>query len=156
MKVQHDEYIDADLETSTLEIKTDSSQGSDDKLEVEFFNSDGDYAGAVIVDFTSPSQYQLRWCTTSRTNFPTALPAATDKVWRISLTRTSGIKLVIHCDEVQVLNVLMSDTTCGYGSWNHHWSRDIKQIRFRSFDTASDYYRLRGKGRYVENKSVEL
>ena len=155
-EVQRGVYIDADLETSTLEIKTDSSPGSDETVEVNLYNSDGDYAGAVILDFTSPSQYQLRWCTLSRTNFPTALPTESDKVWTISLTKTSGIRLVIHCNEAEVLNVLMSDTTCSYGSWNYHWSIDVQKIRFRSIDTASDYYRLRGKSRYVENKSVEL
>ena len=149
-------YIDADLENSPLEIKTDSSLGSDETVEVEFYNSEGDYAGAVILHFTSPSQYQLRWCTTSKTGFPTKLPTDTNKVWKISLTRTSGIRLVIHCNEVEVLDLLMSDSTCGYGSWNFHWSKDVEKIRFKSIDTASDFYRLRGRGRYVANLSLKL
>ena len=135
-------YIDADLENSPLEIKTDSSLGSDEKVSVWFRTSEGSYAGAVILYFTSTIQYKLWVCTYPSTNFPTALPTDTNKVWRITLTKTSGIRLVIHCNEVEVLDFLMSDSTCSSSSlWNSIWSRDVKEIYFSSSDTASDYYR---------------
>ena len=136
-----DGYIDADLENSPLEIKTDSSLGSDETVLVYFFNSEGDDAGTIIFHFTSTLQYQLWYCTNSRTNFPTELPTETDKVWRISLTRTSGIRLVIHCNEVEVLSILLSDSTCTSSSWNSVWSRDVEEIKFSISDSASDYYR---------------
>ena len=137
--------IDADLENSPLQIKTDSSLGSDETVHVWFYSSD-DYnyryaAGGVILHFTSTPKYQLGWCTYNTTNFSTALPNETDKVWRISLTRTSGIRLVIHCNEVEVLNILMSDSTCNEEGWSEYWSRDVETIRFKNIDTASDYYR---------------
>ena len=133
--------IDADLETSPLEIKTDSSVGSNEEVIVWFSTSEGDRAGDVILYFTSTPQYEL-WACTSRTNFPTELPTDTNKVWRITLTKTSGIRLVIHCNDVEVLNVLMSDSTCDNNRWNKYWSRDVKKARFASSDTASDYHRL--------------
>ena len=134
-------YIDADLENSSLEIKTDSVFGSDERVSVWFYNSDyKSTAGGVILHFTSTPQYELWYCT-SKTNFSTALPTGTNKVWRISLIRTSGIRLVIHCNDVEVLNLLLSDTTCSSSYWNGYWSRDVEKIIFRSSDTASDFYR---------------
>ena len=133
--------IDADLENSPLEIKTHNSLGSDEAVDVELLTSEGDKAGGVILHFSSIPQYELWYCTSSKTNFPTALPTDTNKVWRITLTRTSGIRLVIHCNEVEVLNVLMSDSTCNEERWSEYWSRDVEKIYFSSSDTASYFYR---------------
>ena len=145
-----------DLETSILELRTYSSLGSDKKVKVEFFRYYSSSAGGVTLQFTSTPQYELYKCTNSRTDFPTELPTEEEKVWRISLTKTSGIRLVIHCNEVQVLNVLMSDSTCGYSSWNYYWSRDVEKIRFNRWDSASEYYRLRGKGMAYRGISFKL
>ena len=147
-QVKLDEYIDADLESSPLEIKTDSFLGSYEKVWVNFYTSEGEYAGGVIFLFLSTLQYWIRGCSNSRTDFPAALMTDTIKVWRISLTRTSGIRLVIHCNNEEVLNFVLSDSTCSYGSeWSDTWNKDIKQIRFEEGDTASDYYTGRGNCR---------
>ena len=103
---------------------------------MKFFSSAELDAGRVVVRFNDIVQHRLYNCYSSYTDFPTVLPAAKDKVWRITLTRTSGIRLVIHCNEVEVLNILMSNSTCD-------WSRHIERIRFSPYDTASDYYRVR-------------
>ena len=147
--------MNTDLETSILEIRTDASLGSDKKLEVEFFRYYSSSAG-VTLHFTSTPQYELKNCINSRTDFPTDLPAEKEKVWRITLTKTSGIRLVIQCNEVEVLNILLSDTTCSYSSWNYYWRRDVDKIRFDSWDTASNYYRLRGKGTAYRGTSFKL
>ena len=111
---------------------------------MSFSTSERDYAGEVILLFTSPPQYVLLSysCVTSATNFPTALPTDTNKVWRITLTKTSGNRLVIHCNEVIVLNVLLSDSTCSNSKsaqWGDSCSKDIENILFKSGDRA--YYR---------------
>ena len=137
------------METSILEIKTDSSLGSYERVNVDFFKYYSSSATGVTLHFTSPPQYELKYCTYSRTDFSTDLPTETDKVWRITMIKTPGIRLVIQCNEVEVLNFLLSDSTCSYSSWNYYWNRDVAKIRFDSWDTASDYYRLRGKGRHV-------
>ncbi|KAL5263941.1 hypothetical protein ACHWQZ_G005133 [Mnemiopsis leidyi] len=147
-----------DLETTPLEIKTNSTLESGDYVEVYFYNSQGEEAGAVWIYFNSTPQYGLVWCS-SRTNFTSNLPAAVDKVWRISLTRTSGIRLQIHCNDVEVVNTLLSDDTCGYSDWRKFWSRDVEKIAFPEYDTASDYYRLyqQGEGNWTAVKpAVDL
>ena len=107
-----------------------------------FHTSQRDYAGGVYIYFTSTPQYKIYFCTTSRTNFQTDLPTAKEKVWRITKTRNSeDIRIQIHCNEVEVVNILMSDTTCSVSNWNSYWSRDVRKIHFTSWDTATDFYK---------------
>ena len=138
--VQRDVKIDFNLEEYSLNIKTDNTLASDDVVYVELFTSQGDYTGELHLFFSSTPQYYIGACSTADTTFPTNLPPANDKVWRVTLTRTSGIRLVVHCNEVEVLNILMSDSTCGASSWSTFWSREVAKIKFYSRGTASDYY----------------
>ena len=135
--------INFDLENSPLQIKTDSVVGSDELVSVRFDSGSSSSWKGVSLSFSSPPQYQLYNCYTSRTNFPTDLPSKTDKVWTITLSRISGeIRVVVHCNEKEVLNVVLSDTTCSWSKWRDYWSRNVDEIYFPSIrDTASDYYR---------------
>ena len=139
--VQRNVRMDFNLEEYSLNIKTDSKLGSNDKVAVHLCTSQEYFAGALILYFRSTPQYRIRYCNTDLTNFPTNLPPDNDKVWRVTLTRTSSIRLVVHCNEVEVLNYLISDTTCDDSNWSTNWSREVPKIRFSSlYDTASDYY----------------
>ena len=106
-----------------------------------FYTSQGYYAARVYLYFTSTPQYEIYRCNSDKNDFSTSLPAADDKVWRITKTTTSGIRLQIHCNDVEVLDILISDTTCSDGFWGRYWPRDVEKIYFPSDDTASDYYR---------------
>ena len=128
-----------DLESTPLEIKTDSVLGSTDKVAVVLLSGNA-YTGVIYLFFTSPQQYHLSWCTVGNYNLHVNPPSDNEKIWRISLTRTAGVRLVIHCNEVEVLNTLLSQE-CRYTFWSTVWNRDVKKISFRSSDTASDYYR---------------
>ena len=105
------------------------------------FYSVGNHAGGVTFYFYSTPQYLLSWCDIDKTDFPTTLPSANDKVWRITLIKTAGIRVVIHCNDVEVLNILFSDTTCSDSRWREYWTRDVASVVFVPGDTASDYYR---------------
>ena len=133
--------INYDLENSPLQIKTDSEVGSNEKVDV-WFRSGSKEAGGVYLSFSSPPQYLLYGCT-SKTNFPTDLPSETDKVWTITKSKVSDeIRVIIHCHDKEVLNVVLSDTTCSDSRWSERWSTDVDKIYFSSsWDTASDYYR---------------
>ena len=138
--VQRGFLLNYDLENSPLQIRTNSEIGSDEEVRVYFYDAQSDEpAGGVFLLFTSPPQYVLRWCSASNTDFPSTLPSETDKVWKI--TRSSGTpSVVIHCNNKEVLKVVLSDSTCSHSNWNY-WSRDVEKIKFYSSDTASDYYR---------------
>ena len=137
-----------DLENYPLEIKTDSVLGSEDQVMVYFYTSQGSEAGAVHLYFTSTPRFYLYGCSTGRGDFPATLPVAKDKIWRISLTKTSGIRLKIHCNDVMVLNYLLSNTACSDSSWSTIWNRDAEKMEFFPSDTASDYYKLSHQGDY--------
>ena len=126
--------------SSPLAIKTDSSLGSDETVEIYFHTSEGSRAGGVTLYFTPSPKYELHKCTDSMTDFSADLPTEKEKVWRISLTKTSGIGLVIHCNDEEVLDLLMSDSACSYNRWDNHWGKDVEKIRFDNDDTASDYF----------------
>ena len=134
-----------DLETIPLEIKTDSTIGSGDQVYVYFHTSERDYVGYIQISFSSPPWYHIGHCTSSWTYFPVSLPSDVEKVWRITLNRNSGIRLLIHCNNIEVVNILMSDNTCNYESsnyWTTYWSRNIWRVWFDpNSDTASDFYR---------------
>jgi hypothetical protein len=144
LAVQRGVPIDHDLETIPLEIKTDSTIGSEDKMRIELHNPQESNPVGFYLKFTSPPQYYVWLCNSSYTNFPTNLPAATDKIWRLTLTRTSGIRLIIHCNEEEVLNYLVLDSTCSEKNWDTYWNRMLTKIEFDSKDTASDFYRPTG------------
>ena len=139
--------IDYDLETSPLQIRTNSLVGSNEELYIGFFalgfTDDENPTGGVQLFFTSPPQYRLDYCSSSNADFPTDLPIDTDKIWTIFLSKF--YKLNINCNDKEVLNVVLSDTICDRSDWNIHWYKDVEKIKFSKSDTASDYYRP-GKG----------
>ena len=47
----------------------------------------------------------------------------------------------IHCNDIEVLNFLVSKDRCDDSNWRNYWSRDVEKIGFSIDDTASDYYR---------------
>lgn len=118
--------------------------GNDVQVIVWFYNGHEkiEQVGAVYIYLSSPPQYLLRHCMSflARANFPTALPSETEKIWKITLTRTSGIRLVIRCNDVDVLNVILSDSTCSDDNWSTRWSKEVEKIQFNSYDTASDFF----------------
>ena len=142
--VQRDVNVPLDLETTPLEIRTNTELRSNEEMFVWFLTADGEGAVGglqIFLSYTGP-MYYIFYCSSSRTNFPSNLPTEVDKIWRITLDKTAGIRLQIHCNGVEVLNVLLSDNTCGESYWGKFWSKDVDNIYFRpSFDTVSLDYR---------------
>ena len=132
-----------------MEIKTDSEDGSGEIVRVGLRGKKGrtDSAGNFVFQLTSPPKYGIGHCiVTSGINFPTNLPTEISKIWRITLSRTSGNKLlVVHCNGVEVLNFEISETSCADTRWSTSWNKDVAKIYFHPDDTASDQYRF-GRG----------
>ena len=144
-------YIDHDIETTPLEIRSDSVLGSGDSVYVYFRDSQGNLAGGVHLELTSAPQYYIGWCNGSF-NFPTTLSTETVKVWRITVIKSSyTISVQIHCNDEEMVNVLLTYSGC----WSYYtWWRDGVQIYFYpgpGYDTASDYYRPYSPGNYNHN-----
>ena len=137
--------IDFDLEKSPLEIKTDSELGSKEKVKVKFLSKSAEQtnAGGITFYFTSVLKYWVWECSLrDHSEFQTNVPTQVNKVWRITLSRTSGERrVVVHCNEVEVLNVVLSNTACRDDRWTLAWSKDVSRIQFLHDDKASDLYR---------------
>ena len=133
--------INHDLESTPLQIKTNSKVGSNEELAVYFQTAVGDGAGGLLIYFKGTNHFWISSCSTSNSNFPADLPSEADKIWKIMLTRTSEIRLVIRCNNVEVVNVVLSDSTCGDSDWSTVWKGDIEKLKFPTWDSSSDFYR---------------
>ena len=144
--VERHKFIDWDLETQPIQIKTDSKTGSGDYMTLTFYTQDNDNVndfeslGYIAVRFTDPLEYLVRSCTSGYNQFPISPPTEPTKIWTISKSFTD---LKIDCNGVRVLEINFA----GHGSTcNNKWSQDVAKIAFWEAgsyddDAASDGYR---------------
>ena len=133
--------MDYDIESYPLYIKTDNELGNKDRIRVHFQNVNGERLGGVLIEMTSSPTYYPIDCRLSGNwlSFLTDLPSAADKVWRIMVTKNSEIRLLVHCNDVKVVDLLISESTCEKEDYVN-WGQTIKKIKFHKYDTASDFY----------------
>jgi len=123
---------------------------------VRLSDDGGNWAGSVYISFSSPVKYQL-WGCMSYTSFPTTPPTETEKIWRIAYTQSqTSQQIEIFCNDVKVLELLLSDDVCDDSDWRDYWERDVKKITFYYSDTASDKYCTVNRGSYKEPLTRQL
>ena len=137
--VVYEEMIQWNPDRQGITVTTDSTVGSGERVGVWFYDNAGNYAGRVGISFSTPIQYALGYCTYYYNNFPVSLPVATQKNWTITYN-TAEQSVAIHCNGVQALTVLLSDSECANSAWRTYWERKPTQIQFPSYDTASKSY----------------
>jgi len=125
-----------DLETTPLQIKTDSAVGSEEEISVRSYTADNEYSGAIWLKFTDPPEYFIKRCFEISASFSVDLPAEQTKIWTITKT---AITVKISCNEVEVLTYIFSDSS--RSACVTYWSSDTVKILFGSTDTASDEFR---------------
>ena len=160
--------IPYNLTRTPLQIRTNSADGSGDKVYVEFYQSTPQHIlqdappdrresmshialGFVRLSFKSPPQYQIGFCTQFYSPFLSALPSDVNKTWKIVMVSGPSPRITVHCNEVEVVDIIMSDETCYFAIsiWRMKWREEVEQIEFLSFDTASDFY-IPAPGKYIE------
>ena len=130
------------MESSPLEVKTNSVSGSDQYVELHLFTTRDVEAGKITIRFGSTPDYRLGFCTTAWSNFQTIPPTTSDKIWRLTVTRIPDIRVKIHCNGVEMANTLISESLCTSNTqWKVYWTKGIGKIKFHVTDDASDYYR---------------
>ena len=133
--------IPFDLESTPLQIKTNSATGSEEKIRVVTYMSDGKFLGGVKVKFSYPMEYAIAYCTGWIT-FPTQPPDKVDKIWTIRKTATT---LNIEGNGVEVLDYHFSDSS--KSECVPRWGGDVVgKIMFLSNDAASKNYRAMPTG----------
>ena len=140
--------IEFDLERTPLQIKT--IQGGDVIGLFLYDESDGSAGKVYLRRLRSspsshlPPEYEIYDCTTRDFADDVVLPIDRDNVWTI--TKHPGPRITVQCNEVTVVDVMMSDQACG-NHWATSWSKDVSKIKFSSLkDTASKYYRPKPLG----------
>ena len=92
-----------DLEETSLSIKTDASEGSNEKIEVLMTVKDNITSVVIAglwVKFSSPMQYAIALCTSDFTDLPVQPPLGLDKIWTIAKTETD---MTLWYDNVELL-----------------------------------------------------
>ena len=134
-------HIDYDLPNNPIEISTDSTIGSYDIMFLETVDAQSTYAGGIYIMFSSSGSYLFNVCKDDWVPFPTNPPDTTNKVWRITITKDAGTRLVIHCNDIEMLDITASDSVCENGDWRTYLDRDMVKIVFTIIDKATDKYR---------------
>ena len=139
--VERDVFIPWNTTTQGITVSTDSEVGSGERVAVVLYDKDGNSVGGVGISFYTQILYSIGGCTYNR-SFQDTLPSQTQKTWTITYS-TVELRVVYNCNEVQVVNVLLSDSFCtdNDSDWREYWEKKTTQIQFTShFDTASDRY----------------
>ena len=137
-------------DSETITVTTESVAGTEELLDVHFYDKDGGKAGAVLIKFYTQIKYQMGWCSPGYTTFPVTLPTAKQKTWTFTYNYAEK-RVEIFCNGVQVVNVVLSDSVCTRSSvkWIDNWENKPTQIDFYSKDDASDSYCISSKpGKY--------
>ena len=101
-----------------MEIKTTIRAGSNKEVVSQFYTAEGAPVGGVTLYFESTTKYQIWHCNKHKINLTPNLPSTVDKVWRISLSRSPDVRVVIHCNGKEVVDALVSESTCEDLSWS--------------------------------------
>ena len=102
---------------------------------MQLFEAEGIYSGWIDISFNDKIQYKFYWCN-AITDFPADLPTDNNKVWRITKSSDSGI--IIHCNDIEVLNFLFA-SQCTDAIWEKFYKKDVNKIMF--YQDHADFYR---------------
>ena len=142
--MKYDKYIPANLGTSFLKVRTNSSVGSGEKVVLRYYDKEGNYAAGFGILFSTSGrmEYALNNCQAQYTNFTTSVPAEQRKEWIIEKW---GYRTKVYCNRKQVLDITASSEICDHpkvaDNWDTYWGRDVSKLEFPSeHDTAPDSF----------------
>jgi len=124
----------------SFKIKTDAaSENANDEIIVDYKTAAGTTNGAVEIRFRDDGAYFLiSNCQTGYEKLPDHLPVETDKVWNI--LKTTEPRIMVYVNGVEVVNFLLSDETCPYGSntitWRDLWKGDVEGVLLWSYTSG--------------------
>ena len=134
--------IHFDINSTPLQIQTDSEIGSGEVMWVQFLANVG--GTGISVRFDKTPNYHIGGCVTDRQNIPLdKLGTGNDRVWTIEMKNS---KVRLSCNGEEIFDFDPQSTK------NHNckdrWSLDFNVLKFvdstwnnGTKDTASDFYR---------------
>ena len=118
-------YIEQDLETTPLQIITNTKPGITDQVLLNLAN-----IGRLSVEFQR-SRFYIVTC--GYRYFPPYMPEEKNKIWTISRTKEA---LTVLCNKVEVLNLVYAE----HNKYCHRqWSKTSAQFMLENGDLSSDY-----------------
>ena len=134
--------IKFNINSTPLQLYTDSEIGGGDVMWVRFTQSNSGIFAGISVKFDSRPSYHIGKCVKERKGIPkNKLGENKNRIWTIEKQET---RLKLFCNGVEIFN---HDTqTSSNELCRTHWSSDLDSFRFRDGDigkkdTASDLYR---------------
>ena len=145
--VQKGELISVDLEHEELQIRTNSSLGSNETVNVFFYTETGEENFGDIKFLENFVGYHLGYCSSEYTRFDKEPPSSNEKVWRLFKDSSRAVK--VWCNDVLVLHLLFARESCE-GTYENNVARVEFKLRnnkndnspWRVPDTASRSYRV--------------
>jgi len=114
-------FIDYDLESHPLQIKTNSTVGSYETITVVFYSSTYNYIGGIYISFRDPPMYTIYSCADFTPFFlPGDKDKDKDKIW--TFTKTDAA-LKMNCNGEDVLNYVFLESD--YEECASSWSQDV-------------------------------
>ena len=145
--VVRDERIPWDPDSESIIVTTASVAGSNEDVQVRFYDGNIDKAGSILIQFATQIQYKVQKCMDEYTPFSVTVPTEAQKTWTFTYD-FQETRVVYYCNEVEVLNLQLTSVCFDDYTWNIIWrSYKPTQIMFGRFDTASDRYSV-SAGKY--------
>ena len=134
--------IEYDLEANPIEFKVVREAVQDIPL-ITFRDAKGYSAGALIVYYKEKRLYsRLVECQNSEQPFPSNVPKQNVDIFRITKILHPEIRIKLHCNNVEVFDVIMSEN-CVVSDWSKFWGSDVASVKFNS-DAVEAYRALPG------------
>ena len=143
--VVRETIIPFDLESTPLQIKSNSIVGSYESIYVDLYTKDNEKIGHWQLQFKSPMRIFFGHCSSWISLHP---GDKVDKTWTFRKTATA---LIIECNGVEVMNFKFPETS-RWADCVPRWGGDVvKKIMFHAWDAASDSYQEKPIGNEGEN-----
>ena len=116
---------------------------------MKFLAESGADAGGIEIYPTSAPKYAFTHCTDGYTNFDSVASNVISElegdsaIWTVVKTPGQvgeGPRIEIELNEKPIVDFKISGTSCGKDNWSF-WTREVREIQFSNWDTASDFYK---------------
>ena len=141
-QVKRETVISHNLDTTPLQIVTNTKTGAAEEVQLEFDPASG-YRKRIILEFSAKTYVTVRDCVWRK---EVGLPEKLPVVWTIFRnTKTHVMRILQNSDEVVSLDYSSSGSCKDRSEWND--GRRILEFTFKSEDNASDTYRAMPTGK---------
>ena len=137
-------FIDLNLETQELQIKT-GSDTEGDMIHIQLYGGSNDLEmGEIKIMLGASPKYHIKHCVEGAEGetFDKTPTTGSEKTWRIT-EKADNSELYIYCNDEKVLTYVYadrnSDSVCSAFA-----VADIARFKFLGTDTATDIYRVIG------------